>query len=178
MIKSIVRKIQRIIFGIFAFLFLLMEYANASNNDSQNLKRVISVVYDDSYSMTKSAVAPDKQDDLYAKYALENVVAFMNDNDDLNVVRMSNKENYDIYSVNGKSNKENSIKKVESFISNANDTPFRAVETAIDFLKEKKEQYGNSDNIEYWLLVLTDGDFSGSPADTIEYFNNLRSDIL
>ena len=177
MIKSIVRKIQRIIFGIFAFLFLLMEYANASNNDSQNLKRVISVVYDDSYSMTKSAAAPDKQDDLYAKYALENVVAFMNDNDDLNVVRMSNKENYDIYSVNGKSNKENSIKKVESFISNANDTPFRAVETAIDFLKEKKEQYGNSDNIEYWLLVLTDGDFSGSPADTIEYFNNLRSDM-
>lgn len=145
----------------------------ASNNNLQSAKRIISVVYDDSYSMSSGG----KQDHLYAKYALENVIAFMNDNDDLNVVRMSNKQNYEVFSVSGKNNKINSINKVEGYVANANDTPFAAVETAIEFLKDKKEQYGNDDNIEYWLLVLTDGDFSGSPAKASEYFNNLRFDM-
>ena len=145
----------------------------ALNENLQSAKRVISVVYDDSYSMSYGG----KQDHLYAKYALENVIAFMNDNDDLNVVRMSNKNNYEIFNVSGKNNKVSSINKVEAFVANATDTPFGAVETAIEFLKDKKEQYGNDDNIEYWLLVLTDGDFSGSPTNANEYFNNLRFDM-
>lgn len=169
--------LQRLILCLTILISVFLFDAFAAGNDAGYTKRVISVVYDDSYSMTKSAAAPDKQDDLYAKYALENVIAFANENDDLNVVRMSYKDNYDLYSVNGKSDKEKSISKVELFASNANDTPFGAVETAIEFLKEKKEQYGNDDNIEYWLLVLTDGDFSGSPKDVNEYFNNLRADM-
>ena len=176
---------KKILFNSFKYfimsIFLIISFVNfvfAASTD-QGVKRVISVVYDDSYSMTASAEYPTKQDDLYAKYALENVIGFMNDNDELNIVRMSEKTKQQKYDVNGRDNKIKGIKTVDTWVSKANETPFTAVETAIEYLKDSKGLNGKNDSIEYWLLVLTDGDFEGKPIDkSIEdYFNDVRLDM-
>lgn len=138
-------------------------------------KRIVSVVYDDSWSM-----ADNKQDYAYANYALQNIVGFMNENDELHVVRMSNKTEYQTINLSSKEKKKENIAAIASWKDFANETPFEAIETAIDCLKERKSVYGTSDNIEYWLLVLTDGDFEGMPQDPqgyLEGVNDYMSDV-
>lgn len=169
-------------FLVAIFIVLLLSSINVMKSTANEInetltKRIISVVYDDSYSMTKSEMFPNKQDDAYAQYALENVIGFMNDNDELNVVRMSNKIGYLSYKVNSIEAKKNSINEISAWNNYASETPFEAIYTAIDFLKEKKQEYGANDNIEYWLLVLTDGELENQPHDLQEYFNNVKAEM-
>ena len=156
---------------------MLVSTCFAAPTNNQLTKRIISVVYDDSYSMTKSIPFPDKQDDQYAMYALENVIGFTNNNDEVNIVRMSKKNDYKTYNVENVEAKKNSIAEVASWNTYATETPFQAIETAISFLKDKKEQYETVENIEYWLLVLTDGDLEGKPSNVKEYFDNVGNDM-
>ena len=138
-------------------------------------KRIVSVVYDDSWSM-----ASNNQDFAYANYALQNIVGFMNEEDELYVVRMSNKSEHQTINLNSSDKKKDNINNISKWSDFANETPFEAIETAVEALKDAKSKYGSSDNIEYWLLVLTDGDFEGMPQDPkgyLEGVNDYMSDV-
>ena len=132
-------------------------------------KRIVSVVYDDSWSMSSNG-----QDYKYANYAMQNIVGFMNESDELHVVRMSDKTKYETIDLSSSNKKTENIEAVRNWRMGADETPFEAVETAVECLKERKLIHGNSSNNEYWLLVLTDGGFEHMPANVEEYFTNFQ----
>lgn len=156
-------------FIMYLLIILMMQNKNFANTTNDNfVKRIVSVVLDDSWSMNDN-----KQDYYFADYALQNVAGFMNSEDELYVVRMQDKTHYITIDLTD-DKKQNSIDEIQKWRLGANETPFEAVETAVECLKEKKLKYGSSDNIEYWLLVLTDGLLEGMPSNPVEYFENVN----
>ena len=168
------KKVQKYFVFLLVFVVLFRMHSFALNNNNYT-KRIVSVVYDDSWSMFSN-----KADYAYANYALQNIIAFMNENDELNIVKMSSKTEYNNVDLSTKESKMKNILDTEKWPDRADETPFEAVVTAIESLKDKKAIYGNSENIEYWLLVLTDGGFEGMPEDINGYLqsvNDYMSDV-
>lgn len=141
-------------------------------DDDATIKRVVSIVYDDSGSM-------DKNDNwAYASYSLQNLLALLSNNDEVNVVRMSSpSENYTL-SLSTDANRNKSIKQVEQWKAIGNYTPFQAVDTAVKWLKDKNTQYENNDLVEYWLIVITDGEFQGENSNIPGYLSKIKDDML
>ena len=160
------------IFGLITCLFLIFGLCLMSvyaNDDSGKIvKRVISVVYDDSTSM-------DANDNwAYASYSLQNMIGLMNKNDELNVVRMSDLKNVGVELLND-SDRAKDISLVGGW-STVGGTNLVAIELAGNWLKSKKEEYKNSQTVEFWLVILTDGGFGddASYAYMEKYFNNFN----
>ena len=112
--------------------------------------KIVSLVFDDSGSMQG-----EKEEN--ANYALQALISMLGENDELNVVRMSKPNSLNLFDIQRKDLKQSSIDSVRDWIS-AGGTPFDAVDTARDWLYERKEQIG--DNVEYWLIIITDGEFN------------------
>lgn len=163
------KKITYCLLMVFTLVLSLGFYVYAAS-DNNFAKRIVSVVYDDSWSMFDN-----KQDYAYANYALQNIIGFMNESDELYVVKMSNKTVYETINISNKDKKIQQIADISKWNDGANETPFESIETAVNCLKDGKDKYGSNDNIEYWLLVLTDGGFEGMPNDVQGYFNNVQS---
>ena len=168
------KKLYKFLLMILSFIFLLNINVFALNNQN-TVKRIVAVVYDDSWSMFDN-----KEDYAYANYAVQNIIGFMNEDDELHVVKMSNKTAYETIDLKSQNSKSQNIVNTENWNEQADETPFEAVETACECLKDRKAMYGSSDNIEYWLLVLTDGGFEGMPIDVKAYLdgiNDYMSDV-
>lgn len=163
-------------FVVVIMTILFVNTITFSNNITNTTKKVIGIVYDDSWSMVSNG-----EDYAYANYAVQNIIAFMNETDELFVVKMSDKYNFETIDVKSKNVKASNILETEKWDSFADETPFEAVETAIEHMKDLKSIYGTSDNTEYFLIVLTDGGFEGMPSDLTSYLNNVSdfmSDVL
>lgn len=162
--------------GLFVTLILTLSFCilsvSADNESDKTIKRIISVAYDDSGSMSTN------DNWAYASYSLQNMIGLMNSNDEFNVVKMSDLKNVGI-NLSNNSDRTSDIKMVEGWNTVAG-TDVSAIEIAGNWLKTKKDEYKDSQTVEYWLVVLTDGSFGNNiSAYTYmeNYFNNLKSSM-
>ncbi len=126
---------------------------NRAEADSLYVKKMISLVLDDSGSMDNG----NRWE--YALYALQNLAAMMNPEDRLYVTTLSSNQPiaFDVsdqgiaYSIN----------QIRSIVFGDGDTPFTPVMTAFEHLKNQPAEESST---EYWLIVLTDGRFANIPA--------------
>lgn len=130
-------------------------------SESLYIRKIVSVVYDDSGSMYGDKWA-------YANYAMQSFCGMLNSEDQLYITYMNKavkKSNYQPeqidLSAGGIQNSVNSIKNHKD----SDSTPYKAVEIAYNKLKSVKD---SNPNTQYWLVVITDGDFNECMGYTTE----------
>jgi len=141
----------------------------ADEISGKTIKKVISIVYDDSGSMINS-----NEDWAYASYSMQNLIGLLNSQDEVNVVKMSNPIQNINFDLSNSEQRKNDIKDIYNWKNNAG-TPFTAVESAVNYLKAEKNKYNDSQTVEFWLVIITDGGFGGYPNDMNSYLNDLKS---
>jgi hypothetical protein len=125
--------------------------------------RSVALVYDDSGSMRNHS------NWRYANYALQGLVAFLGDEDVFNLVLMSNPG--EVNSYRGSQIRHQLIDKLQKTVEPSGDTPYQAIQTARDSLKNV------SDSDDKWLIIITDGKFIDSNQLDQSEINNLRQKI-
>lgn len=144
-------------------------FVNAEDNNHKSIKKVVSIVYDDSGSMNNK-----NEDWAYASYSLQNLIGLLNNQDELSVVKMSNPNNVIDFDLSNDA-RNSSIKDVEMWSAPGQTTPFSAVNTAADWIKERKSGYSETQSVEFWFVILTDGAFeSGYPDNMPGYLSDLK----
>ena len=157
-----------------------MMLIKAEAEETQEPKRVINVVYDDSGSMIQ--ISGEKYDTwCQAKYSMEVFASMLGKNDTMNIYVMSDymtgTGNPPKLTLSGSDGATANVKSVHEMLTNAQDTPFRSVEKAYYDLTTMEAD-------EKWLVVLTDGEFNeyigqsdrGKGAID-QYFSNKNDDI-
>ena len=119
-------------------------------------KKVVSIVYDDSGSM----MGADNYRWCYANYAVQSLTAMMNKEDSLYITYMYNSVPKEI----SLKNKEAEVEKIRNH-SKGSGTPFKAVEKAFEKLKNHTDK---NKNTQFWLVVMTDGQFDGKLVSQVE----------
>ncbi|MEH6891555.1 vWA domain-containing protein [Bacillus sp. JJ864] len=135
-----------------SILFLLLVCMNPFSSlakGEEGRQRAVSLVYDDSGSMRNN----DRWK--YANYALQSLIALLDEKDTFSYVPMSHPAEEISVSL-GNSKRQGEIDKIQTWNEQAN-TPFQSVETAIQSMKREVQVNANR---EFWLIVLTDGAFN------------------
>ena len=112
---------------ILIFSFCIINVSATSNTEGKTIKKVVSIVYDDSGSMKNN-----NEDWAYASYSLQNLMGLMNSQDELSVVKMSNPTQTVGFDLSTNSSRAEGIKTVEGWGARGG-TPFTAVQTAGDW---------------------------------------------
>lgn len=117
--------------------------------DSLYVKKIVSVVLDDSGSMSNGNWE-------YALFSLQNLAAMLNPGDKLFVTRLNRGRTaeYDVTDAG----LEASLRKIRTQPNPTGNTDISAVVKAEEHLQKQKSV---DDSTEYWLMVLTDGEFTG-----------------
>lgn len=157
------KKIIGSMFFISILLVFLCSDVYASTNNVVN-KKIVSLVFDNSGSMSGTKAE-------YANYALQSMISMLDKNDELNIVKMSTPYDKDVMDISTKASKQSSIITV-SEINSTSGTPFQAVDTARDWLIERKNTIASG--AEYWYIIITDGQFDRS-VDMSQYMENINS---
>lgn len=163
-----------ILASIFISIILLFNFSFA--DDTSPVKKVVSIVYDDSSSMLFD------NNFCYSNYALQILTAAMQSDDELNIVKMSQYFNNNEIDLSTMTKKQKYIDDIRAYPHQAG-TPFESITTAKNWLIKKSSVY--KDDAQYWLVVITDGSFSGLPTDLTQYmadlnnsFNNLSFETI
>ncbi len=120
--------------------------------ESLYIRKIVSVVYDDSGSMDGDKWA-------YANYAMQAFCGMLNSEDQLFVTYMSHSQQSTNYNPKQTDLSAGGIQSSINAIRNHKDsgsTPYTAVEIAYNKLKSVKD---SNPNTQYWLVVITDGAF-------------------
>ncbi len=123
--------------------------------ESLYIRKIVSVVYDDSGSM-----AGEKWG--YANYAMQTFCGMLNSEDQLYITYMSDVGGGSQYVDVSEEIKlstgeiQNSVDSIRNH-TKSGDTPYTAVEAAYKKLTSVKD---SNPNTQYWLVVITDGDFN------------------
>ncbi|MEC4617791.1 vWA domain-containing protein [Bacillus paranthracis] len=141
-------------FMLFLFIWLYPFWTFAKGEEAK--ERVVSLVYDDSGSMRNN----DRWK--YANYALQSLVALLDEKDTFSYVPMS-KPNDPLNISLTKDKRQTEIEGIGAWKTYLN-TPFSAVETAMQSIKKEADIDGKR---EFWLIVLTDGAFNDLEKDKI-----------
>lgn len=152
-------------------VFFCMLFAFGGNSFAENSvdsKNVVSIVYDDSGSMM------DDDKYCYSDYALQILTASLGNNDELNIVKMSEYYKNNEFNLADDVKRQMYINDVKSYSHNGG-TPFQSIDTAKNWLIDRKEAY--KDEAKYWLIVITDGAFANVPSDIQEYMNRLNDEF-
>lgn len=149
--------------------FASSQYAvvHAEDDDVQSLspKKIVSLVYDDSSSMHSKS----NPSWAYANYALQTFTGLMNPDDTLLITLMSDKDHViSSDSSSGllstfKSDRQKTVDKIRGATKGGKVTPFNAIDTAGKALLNTKD---TDPSTQYWLVIITDGDFEKIPGDT------------
>ena len=128
--------------------------------DSLYIRKIVSVVYDDSGSMGSRLNSNSKW--ASANYAMQAFCGMLNSEDELYITYMSNANNNPTYlgaqidlSAGGIQNSVDAIRD-RTF---SGGTPFAAVQSAYNRLLKTQD---SNPNTQYWLVVITDGGFETS----------------
>ena len=132
---------------LFLLLWLHPFFTFAKGEEGK--ERVVSLVYDDSGSMRNN----DRWK--YANYALQSLVALLDENDTFSYVPMS-RPAQSIHVSLANEKRQTEITQIEAWTKYLN-TPFGAVETAMQCIEKEAAADGER---EFWLIVLTDGAFN------------------
>ena len=150
-----------------------------ANAESLYIRKIVSVVYDDSGSMTSE----DKW--AYANYAMQTFCGMLNSEDQLYVTYMKSAKNpdYEPEKIDlSASGIQDSIESIKNH-SDSSSTPYQAVEIAFDKLKAVQDSNANT---QYWLIILTDGTFDtdnyihdpDKPDELIDYFDGYVNEVM
>ncbi len=157
---------------ILIFSVCAMNVSATENKENKTIKKIISIVYDDSGSMNNQ-----NEDWAYASYSLQNMIGLMNPQDELSVVKMSSPTQVVGFDLSTTASRAEGIKSVEGWGARGG-TPFTAVQTSVDWLKSKKSEYADSQSVEFWLVIITDGSFeNGYPSNMTNYLNELKDSM-
>ncbi|HFK1783921.1 vWA domain-containing protein [Bacillus cereus] len=137
------------------FLFICLPLSAYAKGEEAK-ERVVSLVYDDSGSMRNN----DRWK--YANYALQSLVALLDEKDKFSYVPMS-KPNEPLNISLTKDKRQTEIEGIGAWKTYLN-TPFSAVETAMQSIKKEADIDGKR---EFWLIVLTDGAFNDLEKDKV-----------
>ena len=131
--------------------------------ESLYIRKIVSVVYDDSGSMFGDKWA-------YANYAMQTFCGMLNSEDQLYITYMSHSlAGYPPAQVDlSAGGIQASVDAIRNHTDNSS-TPYQAVEKAFDKLKSVQD---SNPNTQYWLVVITDGTF-----DTGESVNQLNQNF-
>ena len=154
-------------------------YSVTANAESLYIRKIVSVVYDDSGSMTSE----DKW--AYANYAMQTFCGMLNSEDRLYVTYMKSAKNpdYEPEKIDlSASGIQNSIESIRNH-SDTSSTPYQAVEIAFNKLKAVQDPNANT---QYWLIILTDGTFDrdsyisnpDKPDELIDYFDGYVNEVM
>lgn len=149
MLKSIKITIAVVLCLCLCLLPALAGTAFLAAENAQSAKKVISVVFDDSGSMTDDGV--DRMG--YANYAMQSLVALLNPQDELYLTYMSDENT--ARSVN-LGDVEGEVAAVRSW-SGQGGTPYNSVSTAVQAIQGVDGDAAT----QYWLMVFTDGQMEG-----------------
>ena len=152
-------------------LTVLVCFPLPASAEALYIRKIVSVVYDDSSSM-------GSDDNAYANYAMQSFCGMLNSEDQLYITYMSNDlatekpERIDLSA--------GAIQKSVDSIRSHTDvgaTPYASVEMAFEQLKSVQD---SNPNTQYWLVIITDGDFnnSGNSRKEKEDFLNERFDAI
>lgn len=144
----------------FSFLMILIiaftmtfSFCDAAEAEPVHIKKIVSVVYDDSGSMVGDKWA-------YANYAQQAFCGMLNSEDQLYLTYMSYTLGSSSYTPGkvdlSSSGIQKSIENIKGHNNYGDKTPFNSVEVAFNKLKSVKD---SNNNTQYWLVIITDGDF-------------------
>lgn len=120
--------------------------------ESLYIRKIVSVVYDDSGSMQGAKSA-------YANYAMQSFCGMLNSEDQLYITYMrdSKVNNYEPERIDlSSAGIQASVDTIRQH-SDSGNTPYSAVEVAYNKLKSVSDP---NPNTQYWLVVITDGEFN------------------
>ena len=125
--------------------------------ESLYIRKIVSVVYDDSGSMHTDNRY------VYANYAMQAFAGMLNSEDQLYITYMNGSKSgssYRPYQVDlSTGGIQSSVNAIRGNDNASGGTPYDAVTSAFDTLKNVKD---TNPNTEYWLVVITDGVFSNN----------------
>ena len=162
-----------------AFSAFLLVTPLSVNADSLYIRKVVAVVYDDSGSMKGDNKWP------FANYAMQTFCGMLNSEDKLFISYMSEADNHPDYepeSIDLSSEHiQTSIETIKNHTKH-DQTPFAAVQAAYHKLMDTPD---SNPNTEYWLVILTDGDFNDGiikdpkdPDELTEQFEDMIADTM
>jgi len=124
--------------------------------ESIYVRKVVSVVYDDSGSMS----AQGSMNWSYANYAMQTLCGLLNADDELYITYMSS-PGTSAMPADFSTNRQTAVDNIRTTITSGN-TPQSAVVTAQDKLVAVHNDNSSNgmNNIEYWLVVISDGKFN------------------
>ncbi len=136
---------------------LFPQNAKADSDFSYN-KKIVSVVYDDSGSMDDY----NSYRYVYANYAMQTFCGLLGAEDDLYITYMNRfqtePQKIDITNTSI----QNSIDEIRKYAITTGGTPYESVKEAMALLEHQTD---TNEKTEYYLVVITDGKFSGVPSD-------------
>ena len=152
------KRIRMALMLSFSLMLLFMAGSFQAKAESNMPTRCINVVYDDSTSMYNNG----RDTWCNAKYSMEVFAGMMGEKDTMNVYIMSKSEGDPYLTLKGTDGIKNRVKEIHDMVPTAGGTPFSTVDRAYRDLVPVTAD-------EKWLVVLTDGAFSGG-GNINEYF--------
>ncbi len=144
------KKLISLLLALATVSSLLLALPISVSAESLYIRKIVSVVYDDSGSMKGDKRA-------YASYAMQAFCGMLNSEDRLFLTYMSDPGTAKEVDLSAGKIQE-SVDSIRNFKYKDNTpTPFEAVETAYEKLKNTPD---SNVNTQYWLVVITDGDFN------------------
>jgi hypothetical protein len=128
--------------------------------------RTITLVYDDSTSMTGNGKWG------YANYAAQSLVALLNDNDTLSVVKTSKPgfQQIETFTLKSPKSRQETVKNIQKAWRVEGGTPYQAVSNAVEYsiskAREKKQLSTEETQENDWLVIMTDGAFTQNEVDS------------
>jgi len=155
------RSKHRLISLFLAIFICLFQFAIPTYAESVRNKKIVSIVYDDSGSMHLN----EQLKWAYANYAMQAFAGMLNREDVLMINYMSSVQQGNNTPVTiDTSNRENSVNMIRTHTTSG-DTPFAAIDAAH---KNLKSYHDNNSNTQYWLVVMTDGEFNSTELSKVE----------
>ncbi len=146
---------KRVISALLTFVLLfsvLLCMPMSVSAESMYIRKIVSVVYDDSGSMSGDKFA-------YANYAMQSFCGMLNSDDQLFITYMKDSQMSADYTPEkidlGAAGIQNSVDTIRAHPEGGG-TPYAAVEKAYSKLKGVQD---SNPNTQYWLVVITDGAF-------------------
>ena len=144
---------------LFILLMLLLIPMPTFAQDSLKKKRDVTLIYDDSGSMwfidEGNGVRSPSDNWKFANYSLQSLIALLGQEDELTVVRMSDRNHLDNIKLRYR-DRQSEINRVGQW-SDPDWTPFQTVTTSINNMKQRVEV---DPTREYWFIIVMDGVFN------------------
>lgn len=149
---------KKLISGLLVMIILtsmIMSTSIPVSADSLYVRKVVSIVYDDSASMWSG----NSLKWAYANYAVQSFCGLLNKEDQLYLTYMYEAEmnpgKEPIKIELGPADRQNSVDTIRTHKDSRN-TPYNAIDIAFNKLKNVED---SNVNTQYWLVVITDGEF-------------------